>query len=109
MDSWERDGNPGDDEDLLAYLRELGATPEQIATAALSDSVPGLAADLLLADAGDLTAAELARRVGTDEATVRQVFGWLGINPANLDDVLTVEDEAIVRLALRGREQPGMA
>jgi len=102
-------GCHGEEAELLEYLRSLGATPAQIDAAREEDSLPGLAADLLLAPSEHVTTAELARRTGTDEQTVRRIFGLLGLDTAHLDDLLTAGDEAVVRLAQRSAEQPTMA
>ena len=69
--------------DVEAFLTDLGATPDQLRTAADWGNVHGLAADLVLTRGADLTARQVAERAGTSLEVV--VDTWrsvgLGVDP----------------------------
>lgn len=66
-------------EEIDAYLRSLGATPEQIQIARLECHVAGLAGDLVFAEGANLTAADLASRADADVEVVVSMWRTLGV------------------------------
>jgi adenylate cyclase len=66
-------------DDLVDFLRSLGATGQQIATATAEGHLAGLAGDVVLGEGLVLTAEDLAARAGTDVERVRAVWQLLGV------------------------------
>jgi adenylate cyclase len=81
------DGPPGTDgldgfdggEEIVIFLRSLGATEEQIAAARRECRLAGLAADLVLAEGATLSAADVASRAGVDVDRVIALWRLLGV------------------------------
>jgi len=67
------------DQGMVAFLRSLGATDEQIRTADRECRLPGLAGDLVLARGAHLTAADVAARAGVDVPVVLGLWRMLGV------------------------------
>jgi adenylate cyclase len=65
--------------DLDDFLRSLGVTDEQLATAAADGHLARLAGDVVLGEGLVLTAADLAARAHTDVAGVRAIWQLLGV------------------------------
>jgi adenylate cyclase len=65
--------------ELDDFLRSLGATGDEIATAAAEGHLAGLAGDVVLGEGLVLTADDLAARAGTDVDRVRTIWQLLGV------------------------------
>ena len=85
------------DGELEAFLRSLGASPERIRAAAEAGHLPGLAADLVLTSGAELTARQVADRVGTSVDAVVDTWRTLGL-PADPDErAFSATDLELVR------------
>ncbi|HET6794876.1 MAG TPA: adenylate cyclase regulatory domain-containing protein [Acidimicrobiales bacterium] len=81
--------------ELRDYLRAAGATEEDIAAAGdVPGRLAGLAADLVLTEGANLSAADLAERAGTDPETVAAMWRLLGISVPDPDEALFSERDA---------------
>jgi adenylate cyclase len=65
--------------EIDAFLKSLGATDEQIATARRECHLAGLAGDLVFAEGANLTASDLASRAGASADEVLSIWRTLGI------------------------------
>ena len=76
------------------YLKELGATDEQIADARRVCNLAGLAGDLVLARGATLTARDLAGRSGTTVEDVLAMWRTMGVVVPDEDRVMFSDDDA---------------
>ncbi len=81
-------------EDIDAFLYSMGATEEQIAAARRECRLASLAGDLVLATGADLTASDLALRVGIDVDTVLAVWRTLGVVVPDADRPMFTDQDA---------------
>jgi len=78
---------------VLDFLRELGASDEQLREAAASDSPARLALDLVLARSFVLSARQVAERVDLPVETVVEIVGNMGFIIDDLDAPRFSEDD----------------
>ena len=91
---------PGDPA-LIAFLRSLGATDEQLEEAANRWRLAGLAADLVLAKGATLTARGVASHIGVDVDDVLSLWRLLGVSMADADKPMFTEaDQAFTAAAI---------
>jgi adenylate cyclase len=87
---------------MSTFLRSLGATDAQIATAELECHLPGLAGDLVLARGADLSAADMAARTGIGVDRVVGLWRTLGVVVPDEHRVMFCgRDAELTALALR--------
>jgi adenylate cyclase len=67
------------------WLLEQGATPEQVEAAERDGHLTGLAAELMLERGADLSAADLAARIGVEPKLVAEAFGQFGVAVPDVD------------------------
>jgi adenylate cyclase len=80
-----------EDDDLVDFLRSLGATDDQIGEARDELHLGGLATDLILAQGATLSAADLARRAGVEVDLVLSLWRMLGVMVPDADRVMFSE------------------
>jgi adenylate cyclase len=76
---------PIDDEtarELVAFLEEQGADPEQVAEAISDEALWALTTDVLLAEGEEITAEELAQQAGLTSDQMRRVLRAIGLSAA---------------------------
>jgi len=79
--------------EVVALLRQLGATDEQLAAAAQRHRLPALAVDLTLDARLDLTPRQAAERLGVGVDDVLAVVRSLGLPPMAPDEVALTEGD----------------
>jgi adenylate cyclase len=101
-------GDPaaGDRLALLEYLSARGATIEQMVDAHRRGSLPGVAADLVMADAPTATVTEIAARSELSPPLVLRVLLAAGI-PAEADTEVPVHVEGLLQAFKRGADIMG--
>lgn len=72
--------SPDADGNLFEFLETLGASRDQIETAAAKGRLRGLAADLVLTEGADLTVGDVAREAGVDLERTTRIWRELGVN-----------------------------
>ncbi len=91
----------GDDDDLAAFLRSLGASDAQIDAARSNLHLAGLATDLILAEGANLSAIDLAARSGVEVEVVLGLWRMLGvIVPDEHRPIFSEDDAAVTALAI---------
>ena len=88
---------PEEGDELEAFLRSLGATPEGIRAASEAGHLHGLAADLVLLSGADLTAREVAERADTTVEEVVDLWRTLGLPVAPDVPAFSGSDVELVR------------
>ena len=89
-------GNAGthDPEELVVFLRSLGATEEEIAIARREGHLTGLAADVVLAEGATLSATDVAAEAGMDVDRVVSLWRLLGVVVPDADRAMFSERDA---------------
>lgn len=88
---------PAGDDDVEAFLTALGATPERIRAAAGAGHLHGLAADLILREGADLTAAQVAERARTTVDVVTATWRSVGLAVDPHEPAFSEADVELVR------------
>jgi adenylate cyclase len=89
-------------EEIDLFLRSLGASDQQLATAWRDCRIASLAADLVLAAGATLTAADLAVRAGVSEDAVLSLWRTLGVVvPDSQRPMFSESDAAFTSFAAR--------
>ncbi len=97
------DCEPPDDE-LIEFLTGLGATPQDLADAAKTGHLGGLAGDLVLARSAEMDVGELARAAGVEEDKVVLMWREMGLLPESGDVRFGARDLEVVRLLVSASE-----
>jgi adenylate cyclase len=92
------------DEELLEFLRGLGASPELLETAMNSGHLGGLAGDLVLGQGANMTIADVARAAGVEDEKVTSIWRELGLRPAADDPRFGPRDVQAVELLVSASE-----
>jgi adenylate cyclase len=91
-------GKDGAIEAVTVYLRSLGATEAQIEEVWRTRRIASLAGDLVFAEGADLSAADLAARVGVPADIILSLWRTLGIVVPDMDHpMFTERDEELMR------------
>ena len=80
--------------EIDAFLKSLGATGEQIATARRESRLAGLAGDLIFAEGANLTAKDLASQAETSVDEVLLIWRTLGVDVPDDDRPMFSERDA---------------
>jgi adenylate cyclase len=92
------------DEDLLEFLRGLGASPELLEKAMNSGHLGGLAGDLVLGQGAHMTIADVARAAGVEDEKVTSIWRELGLRPEADDPRFGPRDVQAVELLVSASE-----
>ncbi len=92
------------DEELIEFLTGLGATPQDVADAAKTSHLSGLAGDLVLARDAEMDIGELARAAGVEEEKVVVIWREMGLSPQQGDVRFGARDLEVVHLLLSASE-----
>jgi adenylate cyclase len=92
------------DEELLDFLRGLGASPELLETAMNSGHLGGLAGDLVLGQGANMTIADVARAAGVEDEKVTSIWRELGLRPEADDPRFGPRDVQAVELLVSASE-----
>jgi adenylate cyclase len=92
------------DEELLEFLRGLGASPELLESAMTRGHLGGLAGDLVLGQGARMTIADVARAAGLEDDKVTSIWRELGLRPEADDPRFGPRDLQAVELLVSASE-----
>lgn len=92
------------DEELLDFLRGLGASPELLEKAMNIGHLGGLAGDLVLGQGANMTIADVARAAGVEDEKVTSIWRELGLRPEADDPRFGPRDVQAVELLVSASE-----